>query len=164
MENIDTHSVPVRYLELTLDLAEGHGIRRATLLDGLALPSDLLDHLRRELPPPPQQADIVSLVRKRLEASPVLPQLDALAEGLHMSPRTLKRRLQHRGTSYRMLADEVRGRASATLLLDRDMNLEAIAERLGYSSAANFSRAFRRWAGMTPGTKRAALLCATAAI
>jgi len=40
------------------------------------------------------------------------------------------------------------------LLRDESLSREQIAERLGYSDAANFARAFRRWTGRTPGMLR----------
>ncbi|HSW15371.1 MAG TPA: helix-turn-helix transcriptional regulator, partial [Solimonas sp.] len=73
------------------------------------------------------------------------PSLAELAQGLCVSTRTLKRRLQARGLSYRRLLDQARLGRAAELLQQSRRPLEAIAAELGYSSSANFSRAFRRW-------------------
>jgi AraC-like DNA-binding protein len=74
----------------------------------------------------------------------------ALAHALHVSVRTLKRRLAALGLSYSDLVDERRRERALVLLQDTSLTSEQIAERLGYSDAANFSRAFRRWTGTTP--------------
>jgi AraC-like DNA-binding protein len=80
--------------------------------------------------------------------------LEAVAERLHMTSRTLKRRLRAQGVQFRQLLDEARRRDGIRLLEDPTLNLEKIAHRLGYGASANFSRAFRRWTGATPGRFR----------
>lgn len=85
------------------------------------------------------------------------PSLDAVAKKLFMTSRTLKRRLQTHGISFQTLLDEARHRDSVRLLEDPSINLEEVASRLGYSASANFSRAFRKWSGKTPGDFRARL-------
>lgn len=85
---------------------------------------------------------------------------DAIAARLHLSPRTLRRRLAAEHTSLRRLVEEIR-RATASDLLGRDLSVEQIAARLGYTDAATFIRAFRRWTGTTPGAYREAAHCAT---
>jgi AraC-like DNA-binding protein len=83
------------------------------------------------------------------------PALDTVATRLSMSTRTLKRRLQQHGLSYQHLLDEARKRDCMRLLEDRSLTLEQIAERLGYSEATSFSRAFGKWTGKTPSAFRA---------
>jgi len=82
------------------------------------------------------------------------PSLEVVAEQLHLTTRTLIRRLSVRGCSFRQLLDEARQRDSQTLLRDPTLSLADIANRLGYSTAANFSRAFRGWTGLSPGQFR----------
>ncbi|MCA9528770.1 MAG: AraC family transcriptional regulator [Myxococcales bacterium] len=82
--------------------------------------------------------------------------LDEVARELHVSRRTLKRRLASKGTSFFALL-EARKRERATLLLQAGrLSIDAVAGRLGYANTANFSRAFRRWTGQTPGAVRRA--------
>jgi AraC-like DNA-binding protein len=81
--------------------------------------------------------------------------LPRIAKKMHMSVRTLKRKLEADGTTFSELLEEQR-RGKAVLLLRRDdLAIEEIADRLGYSDAANFTRAFRRWTGTTPKAFRA---------
>lgn len=77
-----------------------------------------------------------------------------LAAELHTSARTLKRKLKAEGTSYSELLDRARCE-QATRLLTSELSIEQIAGCLGYSDAANFTRAFRRWTGRTPASMRA---------
>lgn len=81
--------------------------------------------------------------------------LDDVAKRLHVSTRTLKRRLAENNTSFSDLVDEVRRQRALLLLEDRSLGIGEIAHRLGYSDVANFTRAFRRWTGRSPAAFRA---------
>ena len=85
---------------------------------------------------------------------PPLPDLAAVAERLHMSERTLNRRLQSEGTGFRQIKGEVLGSWARRLLVETDQTVEAIAATLGYQDAANFRRAFRKAEGSSPGDFR----------
>jgi AraC-like DNA-binding protein len=74
-----------------------------------------------------------------------------------MAERTLKRKLAEQGTSYTELLDRQR-HTRALELLRTDATIEQVADRLGYSDAANFTRAFRRWTGKSPRALRKAAL------
>jgi AraC-like DNA-binding protein len=82
------------------------------------------------------------------------PTIETIAEQLHMSDRTLKRQLAAEGTSYTNVVDEVRYRHAVSLLSRSDFTIEQISEELGYSDVGNFTRAFKRWTGRTPGNWR----------
>jgi AraC-like DNA-binding protein len=83
------------------------------------------------------------------------PDLAAVATKLHMSERTLKRKLQQHGVSFQQLLDETRKRDSMRLLEDPAFSVVQVAARVGYSDPANFTRAFRKWTGSTPSDYRA---------
>lgn len=76
--------------------------------------------------------------------------LSDIANRLHLSPRTLRRRLDALGTSYNALLVEVRKKLAIRYLLNTPMTTEAISEQLNYSDAANFRHAFKRWTGRSP--------------
>ena len=76
--------------------------------------------------------------------------LEELAELTHMSNRTLQRRLTECGTSFRRLQEDARFDAAMAMLQARQRNITDSSYELGYSSPANFSRAFHRWAGVSP--------------
>lgn len=103
------------------------------------------------------QSSGVSLARVRaaLVSRPgEYPGLDEVAKRLCTSSRTLKRRLQQQGVSFQQLLDEVRQREAVRLLENPTLSVEEVANRIGYSSSANFTRAFRKWLGNTPGAYR----------
>jgi AraC-like DNA-binding protein len=75
---------------------------------------------------------------------------DAVARHLHMTPRTLRRKLQEENASFHELVDELRMHAAIKYLRDTDLPIEDIAYALGFSDAANFRHAFRRWTQSAP--------------
>lgn len=102
--------------------------------------------------------DLASSVRSILvNASTSIPTLPEVARSLCMSARTLRRRLDLTNTSYSQLVDDVRKTLALRYVSSTNLTTEAIAEKLGYSDAANFSHAFKRWTGQAPRQYRAAL-------
>jgi AraC-like DNA-binding protein len=79
-----------------------------------------------------------------------------VARELGMSVRTLRRRLAEQGASYRQLTDELRRDLAINYLRETAMTVEDIAYALGFSDAANFRQAFRRWTSATPQQFRTA--------
>jgi len=69
---------------------------------------------------------------------------------LYMSTRTIMRRLKEEGTSFQQLKDVVRRDLSITLLTLHSLPIKDVAEKVGYSDPAVFTRAFRSWTGSTP--------------
>jgi AraC-like DNA-binding protein len=80
--------------------------------------------------------------------------LEEAARMLHLSRRTLLRRLRAAGTSYGRLVEAHQKSRAEQLLRDRQLNVSEVAYSLGYEDAANFGRACRRWFGMSPGRYR----------
>ncbi len=84
------------------------------------------------------------------QASDHQPRQHELARILHLSTRTLNRRLAAEGTSFREIGLRSRHRRACRLLLDGGLSITRIAMQLGYRDAANFTRAFRRASGRSP--------------
>jgi AraC-like DNA-binding protein len=103
----------------------------------------------------PDPARFASAVRRQLDVpEPPFPDFDAVARALGTSRRTLRRKLADEGASYRALLDEVRlARADEWLVRD-ELSITRIGLELGYTDAANFTRAYRRARGMTPNEAR----------
>lgn len=78
------------------------------------------------------------------------PEVGEVADALHVSERTLKRRLQDEGTSFQALLDQVRQRDAQQLLANPALAIKQVAEAVGYSDPANFARAFAKWTGLSP--------------
>jgi AraC-like DNA-binding protein len=95
---------------------------------------------------------------RRLAVGPEgLRSIEAVAHALHLSTRTLKRKLAAEGESFTALVERERQERAFELLRTAQLTLEEVAQRLGYSSVPNFARAFRRWRGETPAQYRRGL-------
>lgn len=147
----DTHTrvrFPVAYLAMAMPHSDP-GLR--SLLDRqaqallLALPdSDAFDRALQQ-----------TMLRLLPDASATLPRV---AQALHVSVRTLQRRLDARGLSWQQLLDRTREQLAKQYLADRALTLSDIALLLGFSEQSAFTRAFRRWSGTTPAQTRRNLL------
>jgi AraC-like DNA-binding protein len=82
--------------------------------------------------------------------------LELVAGRLKMSSRTLRRKLEQEGTSFRELIDELRAHAAIKYVRDTNLTIEDIAFALGFSDAAAFRHAFRRWTKSAPHEYRRA--------
>lgn len=82
--------------------------------------------------------------------------LGKIAKKLHVTPRTLQRRLVDEGVSFGDLLTEVRRTQAERLLALDAAPIAEVAQRVGYADTAAFARAFRTWTGTTPGKFRAA--------
>lgn len=82
------------------------------------------------------------------------PELAQIAQRLRMPAWTLRRRLAGEGTSYRALLNATRQDLAVAYIRDTEASFGEIAWLLGFSSAEAFQRAFKRWAGQTPGEFR----------
>lgn len=80
-----------------------------------------------------------------------LPSLEDVAQRLHLSSRTVIRRLRAQGTTYQAVLDTALKARAQTLLAEPRARVQDIAVRLGYADSASFRKAFRRWFGTTPG-------------
>jgi AraC-like DNA-binding protein len=76
--------------------------------------------------------------------------VEQVARVLQMSPRTLGRKLQHEGTSFKHLLDDLRRRMALRYVDGQELGLSEIAFLLGFSQTAAFHRAFKRWTAQTP--------------
>jgi len=72
------------------------------------------------------------------------------AQELNVSTRHLNRVLSNEETSFKTLLDQFKQNLAERYLSQTGMKLEEIAERIGYSDAASFSHAFKRWTGISP--------------
>lgn len=80
--------------------------------------------------------------------------IEAVAARLSMSSRNLQRKLAEEGTIYRKIVDAVRQELAESYLTDASFTLAEIGYLVGFSSQAAFSRAYKRWTGLTPQSFR----------
>ncbi len=104
-----------------------------------------------------EQPSITHTVTRLLRARVIFPDtsLEAVASELSMQPRTLNRRLQAEGKSYRELVNEARFEVARQLLAGTRMDITDIALALGYAAPSAFTHAFQRWSGVPPSEWRA---------
>ena len=82
------------------------------------------------------------------------PSIDVIAETLHMSSRTIQRRLQDAGYSFQRVLDEARHQMARYYLSNSVLELNETAYLLGFEDPNSFGRAFRIWEGVPPSDWR----------
>lgn len=80
---------------------------------------------------------------------------ERIAERLHVSVRTLQRKLRRHGTTFKHILGQTRQELARSYIKEKHTSLGEITYLLGYSDPANFSRAYKRWTGMSPSSGRA---------
>lgn len=107
------------------------------------------DQMLKALPPVPSvTVSVRSLIGLQLGSGG--PDVAKAAARLGMSLRTLARRLEGEGTTFRELVDDVRQQLAIEEVGRRAATFSEISDQLGFSHVAAFHRAFRRWTGQTP--------------
>ena len=108
-----------------------------------------------------REREMLSRVRTRLcrafecsTRSRPLPTLEDVAGELHVSPRTMIRRLRFLGTSYQEITREFLQARAREMLGNDEITIKEVAGMLGFDSPANFGRSFKRWFGISPGAYR----------
>ncbi|MEH6472188.1 MAG: AraC family transcriptional regulator [Halopseudomonas sp.] len=102
------------------------------------------------------RAEVRSLIGR--DFSRPLPSAEQVAESLHMSVTTLRRRLQSETTSYQKIKDECRREAATNYLSCPELTNTDIAHLMGFDETSAFFRSFKKWTGMTPGVYRKSVL------
>jgi len=87
---------------------------------------------------------------------------ERVAHSLHMSESAFQKKLKSAGTSYQELLDNTRTELAKHYLSDADMSVDEVAYMLGFSDCSNFTRAFKRWLGISPRYYRNSLSDPTA--
>ena len=82
------------------------------------------------------------------------PTIEDIADALHISSRTLQRRLQDDGSSFQRVLEEARHQLARHYLNNSVLELNEAAYLLGYEDGNSFVRAFRTWEGVPPAQWR----------
>jgi len=144
------YHVPIKY-----DCDETVAVFEASVLDAPLASADPLTFVMAErqcaaeLPFTTAIDGLVAQVRRHL-FSPGGPRgVDEIAKLLCTSTRSLRRSLQLMGTSYQELMDEARRARALEWVAGTEMTSGEMAQRLGFSDARGFRRAFKRWTNMS---------------
>ncbi len=82
------------------------------------------------------------------------PRREQIAAALHVSDRTLQRRLHSEGTSFQQLLDDSRRELAQRYLRKPHSSVKQVAQLLGFEDQSNFFRACKRWFGESPARYR----------
>jgi AraC-like DNA-binding protein len=82
------------------------------------------------------------------------PTIEDIADALHVSSRTLQRRLQDEGSSFQRVLEDARHQLARHYLNNSVLELNEAAYLLGYEDSNSFVRAFRTWEGVPPARWR----------
>lgn len=136
-------SFSANYLDLPLIMADPLAARLAR------------EQCKRELHLLFEKSDITALVKELVyDEVEGFSSTEEVADKLNISRRTLQRKLAEAGKSFREVLEEVKLKIAVNMLENKNISMENIADYLGYTDVANFSRAFKRWTGQSPGKYR----------
>lgn len=96
------------------------------------------------------------IIKKELHSS--IATIEYCSEQLHLTTRTLTRKLKGEGTSFQQIKDLVRRDKAVALLSQKSVKITEVAERIGFSDSSVFTRAFKHWTGETPRNFRLNLI------
>jgi AraC-like DNA-binding protein len=132
------------------DVARPFVTRNAELLAMLA------PQFEEELKQENRGVDFVERVRVAIQQKLTgqRPTIDDIAEALHVSSRTLQRRLRDEGLSFQRVLEDARHQLARHYLNNSSLELNEAAYLLGYEDGNSFVRAFRTWEGLPPARWR----------
>lgn len=99
-------------------------------------------------------ARIKALILQQMAGTLTFPRFETLSHDLHMSPQTLRRRLQAEGSSYQQLKDTIRRDMAIEKLSVQGLTITEVATLLGFAEPRSFTRAFKQWTGASPSSYR----------
>lgn len=136
-------SIPEEYLGNKIPLANLAAYKEAEIL------------CAKELQGIGQDSSYKSRVKQKiLENNENFPSQAVMASWFNMTSRTLHRRLIAENSSYREILEEAKQSLAISYLSNTNLSIKEVAYFLGYEDDRNFSRAFKRWEGMSPSQFR----------
>ncbi|MCV6623784.1 MAG: AraC family transcriptional regulator [Cellvibrionaceae bacterium] len=149
---LDYYRCPIEYGHEGIEIQISHQDMEKAIRHGNAGLKQKLEILVESYISQQDQKDLIHSLRQLIEED--LPegkiQQERLAKKLHLSTRSMQRQLQQRGTCFNELLDDVRREHAMVLIRQKQHSIVAIGEQLGFSSASNFARSFRRWTNRSP--------------
>lgn len=97
-------------------------------------------------------ARVVDVLHQRVGRTDL--SIEQIASDLHLTKRTLQRRLQSQNTNFAQLRDDLRFHYAIKYLIDDNMSVDLVSRALDFSDRTSFTNAFKRWTGLSPSTFR----------
>ncbi len=161
---LQTHETPGQELRRVLGESE---IRIGQKVTAIAVPRELLALPPRHRRTPGQACDAAEARLRETAPSTHFcgslgqlaatllkldgqPRIETMAEITGLSVRSLQRRLANCGLTHIQIVDQARFQAATRLLEESDIRISVVAMNVGYADSAHFTRAFKRWSGITP--------------
>ncbi|MDJ0993878.1 MAG: AraC family transcriptional regulator [Dinoroseobacter sp.] len=116
----------------------------------------LVSHLDADLSALKDEGPLVTQVKDAIaqSLSEGAPKMADIARQLGLSVRSFHRRLSDHGVSFQTLTEDTRRELAEGLLRDQAYSLAEVAFLTGFSEQSSFTRAFKRWVGLTPANYR----------
>ncbi|MEM1363361.1 MAG: AraC family transcriptional regulator [Pseudomonadota bacterium] len=155
--HIDYFGCPVRFgADIDGMLLSKESLSRPNILGDLGITHFLISHLDAELSEIKEDASLEAKTKDAIARalSEGLPKMADIARGLGLSARSFHRRLAEHGLSFQTITEETRRELAEGLLRDDSYSLAEIAFLTGFSEQSAFTRAFKRWVGLTPASYR----------
>ena len=155
--HLDYFGCPVRFdAELDGLLFSPETLARPNILGDEGISRYLISHLDVELSRIAEPASLVTRAKAAIaqSLSEGMPRMAEIARGLGLSARSFHRRLADHDMSFQSLTEDTRRELAEGLLHDERHSLAEIAFLTGFSEQSSFTRAFKRWTGMTPASYR----------
>lgn len=153
----DWFGCPVRFgAELDAILYADETLARPNILGDEGISQYLATHLDAELSEIIREPALVTQAKAAIAQalSEGAPKMTEIARGLGLSARSFHRRLSEHGATFQSLTEDTRRDLAEGLLRDESHSLAEIAFLTGFSEQSAFTRAFKRWVGMTPAAYR----------
>jgi len=112
---------------------------------------NMCEHIKKVMA---NKQNLSGVISEMLDAYDSYPSLEQVAQNLNISGRTLRTHLKKEDTNFRNVLSSHRIQRSKLMLINTNTNIDVIANKLGYSDAANFNRAFKKEMSMAPTTYR----------
>jgi len=148
---------PVRFgAELDAILFSNETLAQPNILGDEGISSFLTSHLDAELSTVSKEVTLVTRAKDAIAQalSEGVPKMAEISRHLGLSARSFHRRLSEHGMNFQALTEETRRELAEGLLRDERHSLAEVAFLTGFSEQSSFTRAFKRWVGMTPAHYR----------
>ena len=122
--------------------------------DNSALTSELI--ISQFIVPHNLGPHIQTWLTRKLRLLKKMPSIEETSQHFAMTRQTMLRKLAKENTNFQEIKHRVWREAACQMLLESNRSVSEIALELGFSEAASFSRAFKRWTGFSPRGFRSA--------